>query len=207
MVSSHALFAYPVLMAADILIVNADLVPVGRDQKQHLEMTRDIAQKFNHRFGEVFKIPEAQIREDVAVVPGIDGEKMSKSYDNTIEIFGDSAGKTRKRIMSVVTDSKQLEDPKDPDTCNVFALYKLFANEAQVQEMRDNYAAGGYGYGHAKKALAELFEAHFAPMRAKREELQNNLDYVEEVLRKGAERAREETGKVMGAAREAKGLA
>jgi tryptophanyl-tRNA synthetase len=170
-------------------------------------MARDIAQKFNHRFGEVFKIPEAQIREDVAVVPGIDGEKMSKSYDNTIEIFGDSAGKTRKRIMSVVTDSKQLEDPKDPDTCNVFALYKLFANEAQVQEMRDNYAAGGYGYGHAKKALAELFEAHFAPMRAKREELQNNLDYVEEVLRKGAERAREETGKVMGAAREAKGLA
>jgi tryptophanyl-tRNA synthetase len=194
-------------MAADILIVNADLVPVGRDQKQHLEMARDIAQKFNHRFGEVFKIPEAQIREDVAVVPGIDGEKMSKSYDNTIEIFGDSAGKTRKRIMSVVTDSKQLEDPKDPDTCNVFALYKLFANKAQVQEMRDNYAAGGYGYGHAKKALAELFEAHFAPMRAKREELQNNLDYVEEVLRKGAERAREETGKVMGAAREAKGLA
>ena len=207
MVSNHALFAYPVLMAADILIVNADVVPVGRDQKQHLEMTRDIAQKFNHRFGEVFKIPEAQIREDVAVVPGIDGEKMSKSYDNTIEIFGDSAGKTRKRIMSVVTDSKQLEDAKDPDTCNVFALYRLFANEAQVQEMRDNYTAGGYGYGHAKKALAELFEAHFAPMREKREELQNNLDYVEEVLRKGAERAREETGKVMGAAREAMGLA
>ncbi|MFT7513991.1 MAG: tryptophanyl-tRNA synthetase [Candidatus Omnitrophota bacterium] len=204
--SNHALFAYPVLMAADILIVNSDIVPVGKDQKQHLEMTRDIAQKFNNRFGEVFKLPEPQIKDDVAVVPGIDGEKMSKSYNNTIDIFGESLKKTRKQIMSVITDSKQLEDPKDPDTCNVFALYKLFADEAQIQEMRANYTGGNYGYGHAKKALAELFETYFEPMRARREELEQHVDYVEDVLRKGADRAREETAKVMSSARQAMGL-
>jgi tryptophanyl-tRNA synthetase len=204
--SNHALFAYPVLMAADILIVNSDIVPVGKDQKQHLEMTRDIAQKFNNRFGEVFKLPEPQIKDDVAVVPGIDGEKMSKSYNNTIDIFGESLKKTRKQIMSVITDSKPLEDPKDPDTCNVFALYKLFADEAQIQEMRANYTGGNYGYGHAKKALAELFETYFEPMRARREELEQHVDYVEDVLRKGADRAREETAKVMSSARQAMGL-
>jgi tryptophanyl-tRNA synthetase len=192
-------------MAADILCVNSDIVPVGKDQKQHLEMTRDIAQRFNNKFGEVFKLPEPVIQEAVAVVPGTDGEKMSKSYDNTIEIFG-PAKPTRKKFMKIVTDSKDLEDAKDPDTCNVVRLYKLFASDEQVAEMEESYRAGGYGYGAAKKALAELFEETFAPMREKRTELENNLDYVEEVLQQGAEKARTEIAKVMDAARQVMGI-
>jgi len=204
--ANAGLFTYPILMASDILVVNADLVPVGRDQKQHLEISRKLAERFNKTFGETFKVPEPQIRADVAVVPGIDGEKMSKSYNNTIEIFGD-AKPTRKKIMKIKTDSKELEDPKDPDSCTVFSLYKLFANEAEQAALADRYRAGGMGYGDAKKTLAEAYEAHFAPMRERRTELENNLDYVEEVLKKGAERASEEMSKVVDAARNAVGLA
>ena len=193
---SLSLFTYPVLMAADILCVNSDIVPVGKDQKQHLEMTRDIAQRFNNKFGEVFKLPEPMIQEDVSVIPGTDGEKMSKSYNNLIEIFG-PVKPTRKKIMKIVTDSKDLEEAKDPDACNVVRLYKLFASDTEVAEMEKNYRAGGYGYGTAKKALAEAFEAHFSPMRARREELENNLDYVEQVLSQGAEKARAEIVQVM----------
>ncbi|HPY62778.1 MAG TPA: tryptophan--tRNA ligase, partial [Kiritimatiellia bacterium] len=149
---NHGLLAYPVLMAADILIVQANVVPVGRDQKQHVEVTRDLAIKFNLAFGDTFTIPEPQIADAVAVVPGLDGQKMSKSYGNTIEIFGDPKA-TRKRIMSIVTDSKTLEEPKDPDTCNVFRLYKLFATEAQQADLAARYRAGGMGYGTAKKEL------------------------------------------------------
>lgn len=203
--ASHGLFAYPVLMAADILLYQSNVVPVGRDQKQHVEVTRDIAIKFNNEFGEVFTIPEPSIPDEVAVVPGLDGQKMSKSYGNTIELFGDMK-ETKARIMKIVTDSKGLEDPKDPATCNVFALYKLFANDAQRQEMEANYRGGNYGYGHAKKALAAIFEETFEPFRARRAELQANPDYVEEVLRKGAERARAEATKTLDRARDAVGL-
>ncbi len=202
---SHALFSYPVLMAADILAVQSTVVPVGKDQKQHVEVTRDIAIKFNNKFGEVFTIPEPSIREEVAVVPGIDGQKMSKSYDNHIELFGGKKA-TRKRIMSVVTDSTPLEDPKDPAGCNVFALYKLFASEQEQQAMAENYRAGGFGYGDAKKALHEAMSTYFEPFRAKREELERNLDYVESVLAKGAEKASATAGETLSAARKVMGL-
>ncbi|MEI7898876.1 MAG: tryptophan--tRNA ligase [bacterium] len=203
---THGLFAYPVLMAADILIYQSNIVPVGRDQKQHVEVTRDIAIKFNNEFGEVFTIPEPFIPDEVAVVPGLDGQKMSKSYGNTIELFGDMK-ESQARIMKIVSDSKPLEAPKDPATCNIFALYKLFADATQRAEMEANYRRGNYGYGHAKKALAALFEETFAPFRARRAELQANRDYVEEVLRKGAERARAESSKTVDKARRAVGIA
>ena len=202
---SHGLFAYPVLMAADILLVQGNVVPVGRDQKQHVEVTRDIAIKFNNQFGEVFTVPEPSIRDTVAVVPGLDGQKMSKSYGNTVEIFG-AAKDVKNKIMRIVTDSKGLADAKDPDTCNVFALYKLFASEAEREALAARYRAGGMGYGEAKKALAEKFEAHFGPLRAKRDELAKNLDYVESVLRDGAARARAEAQKTVKKARQAVGL-
>ena len=184
----HGLFAYPVLMAADILAVQSNVVPVGKDQKQHVEVTRDLAAKFNNTYGEVFTMPEPSIRENVAVVPGVDGQKMSKSYDNTIEIFAE--GKPlKKRVMSIKTDSKELADPKDPDTDNVFALYKLLASEEEQADLADRYRAGGLGYGHAKLELLEKINEHFAPMREKRRELEANMDYVEDVLKTGAEKA------------------
>jgi len=203
---SHGLFAYPVLMAADILLYQSDIVPVGRDQKQHVEVTRDMAIKFNNTFGEVFVIPEPAIQEEVAVVPGLDGQKMSKSYGNTIELFGDLK-ETKARIAKIVTDSKGLEEPKDPATCNIFALYKLFASPGQRAEMEAKYRAGNFGYGHAKKALLEVFEETFAPFRAKREELAKNPDYVEQVLRDGAARARVAARVTLDKARQAVGLA
>ena len=180
-------------------------MPVGKDQKQHVEVTRDLAIKFNLAFGETFTIPEPQISEDVAVVPGLDGQKMSKSYGNTIEIFGDPKA-TRKRIMSIVTDSKPLEAPKDPDTCNVFQLYKLFATPEQQADLAARYRAGGLGYGTAKKELADLFEAYFAPMRAKRAELAANPKYVEDVLQAGAAKARALARATLQQARRAVGL-
>lgn len=205
--ASHALFAYPVLMAADILCVNADVVPVGKDQKQHLEIARDLAGKFNRLTGrEVFKFPDPMIRDEVAVVPGIDGQKMSKSYGNTIEIFG-NAKSVRKTIMKVVTDSTPLEDPKDPDTCNVFALYRLFASAEETEAMAARYRAGGMGYGEAKKALAEQFELHFAAFREKRAALEAHPQQVEAVLQAGAARARAAIRPVLDAARCAMGLA
>ncbi|MDF3130450.1 tryptophan--tRNA ligase [Kiritimatiellaeota bacterium B1221] len=204
--ANHALFAYPVLMAADILCVNAEQVPVGKDQKQHLEIARDLAGKFNRQVGEeVFKLPDPIIRDSVAIVPGVDGQKMSKSYGNTIEIFGNPK-KTRKTIMKVVTDSAALEDSKDPDTCNVFALYKLFADEAEQAALAERYRAGGMGYGEAKKALADKFEAHFEPYRAKRAALEADPDFVNDVLREGAAKARKAMQPVLTAARAAVGL-
>ena len=204
--ASHGLFAYPVLMAADILAVNATVVPVGRDQKQHVEVTRDVATRFNNAFGEVFVMPEPSIRETVAVVPGIDGQKMSKSYHNTIEIFG-SGKPLKKRIMKILTDSKELEDVKDPDTCNVFALYKLFADEAAQAELAERYRAGGMGYGYAKTELYETMERYFEPMRERRMSLEKDPDFVEDVLRMGAKRASKVAQDVLGRAREAVGLA
>lgn len=204
--ANHALFAYPVLMAADILSVNAEAVPVGKDQKQHLEIARDLAGKFNRRTGEeVFHLPDPIIRDDVAVVPGVDGQKMSKSYGNTIEMFGPPK-RVRKTIMKVVTDSTPLEDPKDPDTCNVFALYKLFASEEQQSALAAKYRAGGMGYGEAKKALADAVEAHFAPCREKRETLLQDPDTVEDILLDGAARARAAVKPILEHARQAVGL-
>lgn len=202
---NNGLFSYPVLMASDILIYRSDLVPVGKDQKQHLEITRDIAIKFNNRYGEIFTIPEELIPDEVAIVPGIDGQKMSKSYNNTIPIFGKEK-EIKKTIMSVVTDCKQLEEPKDPDHCNVVALFKLVATPDELEEMKARYRAGGYGYGHAKLALFDKLWTYFEPMRNRRAELERNLDYVREVLRKGGERARQVAEQTMEEVRAAVGL-
>ncbi|MBQ9771851.1 MAG: tryptophan--tRNA ligase [Lentisphaeria bacterium] len=199
------LFTYPVLMAADILLYQANLVPVGKDQKQHLEITRDVAIRFNQTYGEAFTIPDGYIPDNVAVIPGLDGQKMSKSYNNTIDLFGDEKP-MRKKFMSIKTDSKGMEEPKDPDTCNVFQLYKLFATPEQLEEMRARYIAGNYGYGHAKQALFEAYMDYFAPMRKRREELLNNMDYVDAILKKGAERARTEAMKTLTRVRELVGI-
>ena len=170
---NHGLFAYPVLQAADILIFKSNLVPVGADQKQHIEVTRDIAMRFNNTYGEIFTIPEGHIIESVAVVPGIDGRKMSKSYGNTIEIF-EPENSVRKKVMRIVTDSKGVEEPKDPDTCNVFALLKLFASAEELADWDKKYRSGGIGYSVAKKRLAELMIEYFKPYREKRTELEKN---------------------------------
>lgn len=187
-IPNNGLFSYPVLMAADILLYKSNAVPVGKDQKQHLEITRDIAIKFNQMYREVFVIPEPIISESVAVIPGTDGQKMSKSYNNTIELFGNEKA-IRKKIMSIPTDSTPMEDPKDPDKCNIFALFKLFSNEQQVADLAAKYRAGNFGYGHAKQALFEAYMDYFAPMRRRREELEKEPGYIDEVLRKGAEKA------------------
>ncbi len=202
---NQGLFLYPVLMASDILIYDSDVVPVGKDQKQHVEITRDIATKFNASYGEVFKLPKDIIKESVAVVPGTDGQKMSKSYQNTIEMFA-SKKNLKKQVMKVVTDSTPLEDPKNPDNCNVFALYKLFANESQASELRQKYLAGNFGYGHAKKELLELILEYFKPYREKREELEKNMDYVRDVLKEGAQRARAIASQKVKQVKEAVGL-
>ena len=186
---NNGLFSYPVLMAADILLYKSTLVPVGKDQKQHLEITRDIAIRFNQMYGETLVVPDGYINTDVAVVPGLDGQKMSKSYNNTVEIFGNPKA-IRKKIMGMPTDCKTLEEPKDPDTCNVFALYKLFSTKAQQEEMAERYRAGNYGYGHAKQALFDAYMDFFAPMRKRREELEADPGYVESVLKTSAEKAK-----------------
>lgn len=203
--ANHALFGYPVLMAADILAYQSDKVPVGRDQRQHVEVTRDIAIKFNNLYGDVLTIPDAVIKASVAEVPGIDGRKMSKSYDNHIEIFGAEKA-TKSRIMKIVTDSTPIEDPKDPEACNVFSMYKLVATEDDAQAMAARYRAGGLGYGDAKKALFESVWNYFEPFRKKREELQSDLPYVESVLACGAEKARAAARETLDAARKAMGL-
>lgn len=183
------LFSYPVLMASDILIYGSHLVPVGPDQKQHLEVTRDVASRFNHRYGDTFQLPDAIIQTDIATVPGTDGQKMSKSYDNIIEIFG-SKKQIRKKIMRVVTDSTPIEAPKDPSKCTVFKLYSLLASEHEIEKMRAKYQAGGMGYGTAKQALFEKYWEYFEPFRQKRAQLQENHDYVENILQTGAQKAR-----------------
>ncbi|PYI86509.1 MAG: tryptophan--tRNA ligase, partial [Verrucomicrobia bacterium] len=188
-VSNHGLFAYPVLMAADILIYDSNIVPVGRDQKQHLEVSRDIAIKFNQTYGETFVIPEPQIREEVAEVPGIDGQKMSKSYGNAIEIFGEEKT-TRKKIMSIVMDSRTPQEPKpDADKNLAVQFLKLIAPGEVAKEYEDRLRAGGLGYGDLKKALFEHYWNYFAAARAKRTELAANLDYVNRVLADGAAKA------------------
>jgi len=203
---SHGLFAYPVLMAADILAYQSDVVPVGRDQKQHVEVARDLAIKFNNRAGaEVFRLPEARIRDEVAVVPGLDGQKMSKSYNNHIELFGDEA-ETAARVMRIVTDSKPLEAPKDPAACTVFALYRLLAAPEEQEELAAAYRRGGFGYGQAKQSLLAKLRAYFQPFREKRRELEGRPDYVQSVLREGAARARAEAQRTLRRARQAVGL-
>lgn len=202
---NHGLFAYPVLQAADILIFNSDLVPVGADQKQHIEVTRDIAMRFNNTYGEIFTIPKDYIIESVAIVPGTDGRKMSKSYNNTIGIF-EPEKTVKKKIMSIVTDSTPVEDPKDPEKCNVFALLKLVAPADELSEWENRYRSGGMGYGEVKKRLAELVVDYFKPYRQKREELENNIGHVEEVLADGARRAKVVAAKTLEKARKATGL-
>jgi len=200
------LFDYPVLQAADIVIYDADLVPVGQDQRQHVEITRDLAVKFNMAFGkEVIILPEPYILDEVAVVPGIDGQKMSKSYDNTIQIFL-TAKQTKKRCMQIVTDSTALEDPKDPEKCNVFSLLKLFASPEEQAEIAGKYRAGGYGYGHAKGRLAELINETFGEARERYETLVADPDYVRDVLREGGRKAREAAEATMQRVREAAGI-
>jgi tryptophanyl-tRNA synthetase len=203
---NHGLFAYPVLMAADILLYDSNIVPVGRDQKQHVEITRDIAIKFNEAYGQTFVIPEPQIRDDVAVVPGTDGQKMSKSYGNTIEIFGDEKA-TRKKVMSLVMDSRTPQEPKpDADKNIAIQLLKLVAPAEAAKDFEDRLRAGGLGYGDLKKALFEHYWNYFAAARAKRAELAANPDYVKSVLRDGAARARKVASVVLKRARKAGGL-
>lgn len=203
---NHGLFAYPVLMAADILIYDSNIVPVGRDQKQHVEVTRDIAIKFNETYGQTFVLPEPQIRTEVALVPGTDGQKMSKSYGNTVEIFGEEKAQ-RKKVMSIVMDSRTPEVPKpDADQNNAIRLLRLVAPPEVAKEVEDRLRAGGYGYGDLKKTLFENYWNFFAQARMRRKELESNLDYVESVLRSGAERARQIAVPVLKKARRASGL-
>lgn len=202
--ASVGLFTYPMLMAADILIYRANLVPVGKDQVQHIEMTADMAGRFNRAYGEVFPIPAARLDRE-SKVPGTDGQKMSKSYGNTIDLFAE--GKPlQKTVMSIVTDSKTVADPKDPATCNVFALFSLFASPTEKEELAARYRAGGMGYGDAKKQLLAKMESYFAPAREKRKQLALDPAYVDGVLRDGAARARAEAEKTMELVRAAVGL-
>ncbi len=203
---NFGLFAYPVLMAADILLYDANLVPVGKDQKQHLEMTRDIAIKFNQTYGETFVVPEAEIREEVATVPGLDGQKMSKSYGNTLDIFGEEKA-TKKRIMGIVMDSRTPAEPKPDAEKNIaIQLLKLVAPADVARDYEDRLRAGGLGYGDLKKALFEHYWTHFAAARARRAELAANLDFVHQVLKEGQERARSVASQVLSRARKAAGL-
>ena len=202
---NHGLFAYPILQAADILIYNSNLVPVGQDQKQHLEVTRDIAIKFNNTYGEILTVPEPYIISSAAIVPGLDGRKMSKAYGNTIEMFAPS-GKVKKKIMSIVTDSAGVDEPKDPDKCTIFALLKLVASEDEAKQWEDRYRTGPMGYGEAKKRLVELIDQTFGPFRDRYEQLEGDSDYVEDVLRDGGNRARAVASELMDSIRSAVGL-
>ncbi len=201
---SAGLFNYPVLMAADILLYNAELVPVGKDQKQHLEITRDLAKSFNNMYGEVFTIPESKINEDVMTIPGIDGQKMSKSYDNTINIFLEDKA-LRKNIMKIITDSIPMEEPKDPFSCNVYKLFSLLADEEQKKEMQKNYEEGNYGYGHAKQALFELIVSKFSEERRIFKEIVSNKSHLDKLLMNGASKAKEIANQTLFNARKAVG--
>ncbi len=206
--ANAGLFNYPILQAADILAYGGTVVPVGADQKQNIEITRDTAAKFNNTFAPdqpVFVVPEPYILDAVAVVPGVDGRKMSKSYDNTIGIF-DEGAVLKKKVMGIVTDSKGLDEPKDPETCNVFALIKLFADPATRERIAEAYRAGGYGYGHAKKELLGLIDSYFADARERRHELAKRPDYVLDVLRESGVAARAQADKYMARVRDAAGL-
>lgn len=203
--ASSGLFTYPVLMAADILLYSSNIVPVGQDQKQHVEVTRDIAIKFNTAYGEILTIPEAEVREEVAVIPGTNGQKMSKSYDNTIEIFAPEK-ELHNRIMSIVTDSTPVKEQKDPDTNNVYLLYKLFASQEDTEVMAEKFRKGGYGYGEAKKKLFNLVMDCFGQYRENREEIIKDISYVDEVRNKGAEKARNIASELLDKVRKAVGV-
>jgi len=203
--ATHGLFAYPVLMAADILLYQSDRVPVGKDQKQHLEVARDIAIKFNNDFGETFVVPEPEIDEDVAIIPGTDGQKMSKSYGNSIEIFCDK--KTlKKRVMGIVTDSTPVEAPKDPEGCNLFAISSLFLSEDEQKDLAQRYRAGGLKYGEVKKDLVERIWDFFSPYREKREALVADQDRLHAILKQGADKARDVAGQTINEVRNRTGL-
>jgi len=199
------LFTYPVLMAADILAYDADVVPVGEDQLQHIEVCRDLAASFNHHFGQVFTMPKAKILERSAKVPGTDGEKMSKSYNNTLEVFEDVKAQ-QKKIMRIMTDSRPMEDPKEPDTDHLFQLYSLMANDSEREAMALVYRGGGFGYGEVKKALVEVSQRYFGEARAKRDELAADPKRIDEILADGAIRARKKAGEVLKRAKQATGL-
>ncbi|NBW86071.1 MAG: tryptophan--tRNA ligase [Planctomycetia bacterium] len=199
------LFTYPVLMSADILAYDATVVPVGEDQVQHIEVCRDLAGTFNHLYGDVFTLPRPRLVEGGAKVPGLDGQKMSKSYDNTIEVFEDLAAQ-KKKIMRITTDSRPMEEPKDPDTDHLFALYALVAGEAERARMADLYRRGGFGYGEVKKALVEAAAGFFAAARARRAELESDPGRIEAILAAGAARARARAGEVLSRARRACGI-
>ena len=205
MAATVGLFDYPVLMAADILIYDSDIVPVGKDQKQHIEITRDLAVKMNEAFGQIFKLPEPRIQAATEVVPGIDGQKMSKSYGNNIDIFGNEK-ETRKRIMSIVTDSTPVEAPKDPSRSTIVQLYSLVASNNEIAEMRERFQKGGAGYGDFKKQLFEKLWNYFAPMRKRREEILADKSYIDNALARGAKRANEVADVVMERVRAALGL-
>ena len=205
MAADAGLFNYPALMASDILIYDSDIVPVGVDQVQHIEVTRDIAERFNSLYGEVFVLPEARVLDSSAKVPGTDGEKMSKSYGNVIELF-DAPKKARKKILSIRTDSTAVDDPKDPESCSVFALYKLFASPSQVEDLAARYRVGGLGYGQAKQELFELSQEHFAAARERRVELANDPQRLDDILDEGARCARQKAAEVLDRARRACGL-
>lgn len=202
---SHGLFSYPVLMAADILLYQANLVPVGKDQKQHIEVARDVAIKFNNTFGETFVLPEPGIDDNLATVPGLDGQKMSKSYGNTIGIFLD-AKSLKKRVMAIVTDAAPVEAVKDPDTCNLYNIFKLFAPVDRVQEVRDLYRNGGAAYGYLKLELVDILWEYFRAAREKREQLAADSGYLREVLARGAEKARAKAAPTLALVRQRVGL-
>ncbi len=195
------LFSYPMLMAADILLYDADIVPVGKDQAQHLEMTRDVANRVNHQVGDILVPPATKVQEHTMLVPGIDGEKMSKSRDNVINLFLDDK-KLRKQVMKIQTDSTPLEEPKNPDTCNLFALYKLVANESQIAEMRANYEGGNYGYGHAKQSFFELLINKYSKERELYHHYMNNLNEIDDALAVGAKKAKKVASSVLSRVRE-----
>jgi tryptophanyl-tRNA synthetase len=203
--ADHGLFAYPVLQAADILIVRANRVPVGQDQKQHIEVTRDIAQYFNNCYGELLTIPEPYIPENVATVPGRDGRKMSKSYGNTIELFA-SDKDVKQQIFSIVTDSASVAEPKDPDTSVLYSILKLFCDASTQALWADRFRNGGLGYGEVKKAILEMFMEKFGPMRKKRKQLESQPEYVEEVLKQGVAKARKVGLPLVKQTREAVGI-
>ena len=203
--ASHGLFSYPVLMAADILLYQADQVPVGKDQKQHLEVARDISQKFNNTFGETFVVPEPAISEVTATVPGLDGQKMSKSYGNTIPIFLEGK-KLKKIVMSIATDAIPVEDPKDPDNCNLYAMLKLFASPERLQEIRDLYINGGAAYGYIKLELLDLISDYYADARKKKAEFLSDPEMLRTILAKGAVKAREKATVTLDLVRERVGL-